>query len=100
VHGGERLAHLGLADARLALEQQRPLEKIHQPQRGRNVAIGDIADGSEFVRDLVAARVHQGSDNALFVLRRVGGWVSYSPFAPLGLPLPGGERGGVRGFVT
>ena len=44
VHVGERLRHLGLADARLAFDQQRALEKIHQPERGREVAVGDVAD--------------------------------------------------------
>ena len=47
VHGGQRLGDFGLADAGLALQQQRPLEEIHQPQRGRDVAIGDVADGGE-----------------------------------------------------
>ena len=54
VHGGERLGDFGLADAGFAFEQQRTLEKIHQPQRGRDVAVGDIADGGELVRDLFA----------------------------------------------
>ncbi len=54
VHGGERLGDLGLADAGLALEQQRPLEILHQPQRGRDVAVGDVADGGEAVGNLVA----------------------------------------------
>ena len=31
MHCGKRLGHFGLADARFALEQQRPLQKIHQP---------------------------------------------------------------------
>ena len=51
VHGGERLGHLGLADAGLAFEQQRPLEELHQPQRGRDVAVGDVAGGGEAVGD-------------------------------------------------
>ena len=59
VHGGKRLADLGLADAGLALEQQRPFEEIHQPQRGRDVAVGDIADGGELVRDFFALEGHQ-----------------------------------------
>ena len=59
VHGGERLGDLGLADAGLALEQQRPLEEIHQPERGREIAVGDIADGGEAVGDLVAVDGHR-----------------------------------------
>ena len=49
VHGGERLGDLGLADAGFALEQQRPLEEIHQPERGRQIPVGDIAGGGEAV---------------------------------------------------
>ena len=44
---GERLCHLGLADAGLALEEQRPLQEIHEPQRRRQVAVGDVADLGE-----------------------------------------------------
>jgi hypothetical protein len=47
MHCGERLRHFGLADARLALEQQRTLQKIHQPQRSREIAVGDIANGGQ-----------------------------------------------------
>ena len=54
VHGGERLGDLGLADAGLAFEQQRPLEELHQPQRGRDVAVGDVADRGEAVGDAFA----------------------------------------------
>ncbi len=59
VHGGKRLADLGLADAGLALEQQRPFEEIHQPQRGGDVVIGDIADGGELVRYVFALQRHR-----------------------------------------
>ena len=56
VHGGERLCDLGLADARLAFEQQRALEELHQPQRGRDVAVGDVADRGEAVGDVFAVQ--------------------------------------------
>jgi hypothetical protein len=49
VHRGERLTDLGLAHAGLALKQQRALEEFHQPQRRRDIAVGDVADGGEFV---------------------------------------------------
>src|SRR5208282_4006192 len=62
VHGGERLAHLGLADAGLALEQQRALEEFHEPQGGRDIAVGDVADGGEFVRNFVALDGHEESN--------------------------------------
>ena len=58
VHGGERLGDLGLADAGLAFEQQRPLEEFHQPQRGREVAVGDVAGGGEAVGDVFAVEGH------------------------------------------
>lgn len=32
VDGDQHLADLGLADARLTFKQQRPFEKVHQPQ--------------------------------------------------------------------
>ena len=47
VHGGERLGDLGLADARLAFDQQRALQIVHHPERGREFAVGDIADFGE-----------------------------------------------------
>ena len=61
VHGGERLANLGLADAGLALQQQRTLEEFHQPQRGGDVAVGDVADGGELVGNLFALDDHGAS---------------------------------------
>ena len=64
MHRGERLADLGLADAGLAFQQQRPFEKIHQPQRGGDIAVGDIADGGELVGDFFALEGHD-TRNAL-----------------------------------
>src|SRR5262249_45115497 len=58
---GKRLCHFGLADARFPFEQQRPCEEIHQPQCSRDVAIGDIADGGQPVRDVVAVQAHMNS---------------------------------------
>ncbi len=55
---GERLGDLGLADARLAFDQQRPAEEIHQPQRGRKIAVGDIADLGEASGDVFAGQGH------------------------------------------
>ena len=54
MHSGKRLAHFGLADAGFALQQQWALEKLHQPHRGGDVAVGDIADDGETVRNLFA----------------------------------------------
>ena len=54
VHRGQRLGDLGLADAGLALQQQRALEEVHQPQRRREVAVGDVADRGQAVGDLLA----------------------------------------------
>src|SRR6478609_1295835 len=61
VHGGERLGHLGLTDASLAFEQQRTLQELHQPQRGRDVAVGNVADGGEAISDGFA-RQHHGAE--------------------------------------
>ena len=58
VHGGQRLADLGLADAGLAFKQQRTLEELHQPQRGRNIAVGDVANGREPVGNFFALEGH------------------------------------------
>src|SRR5712671_7160829 len=63
MHGSQRLGDLGLADAGLALEQQRPLEVFHQPERRRDVAVGDVADGGEAVGDVFAVEGHWLSDN-------------------------------------
>ena len=54
VHGGQRLGDFGLADAGFAFEQQRAFEKFHQPQSGRDIAVGDVADGGELVGDVFA----------------------------------------------
>ncbi len=53
VHGRQRLRDFGLADARLAFQQQRALEQLHQRDRGREFAVGDVAGGGQRVRDVV-----------------------------------------------
>ncbi len=55
VHLGERLRDLRLADARLAFDQERPAEKVHQPERGRKIAVGDVAGLGETSGDVFAA---------------------------------------------
>ena len=54
MHGSQRFCDLGLADARLAFQQQRPPQQLHQRDRGREFAVGDIAGGGQRLRDLVA----------------------------------------------
>ena len=54
VHRRQRLRHLGLADARLAFQQQRTPQQLHQRDRGRELAVGDVAGGGERLRDLFA----------------------------------------------
>src|SRR5271155_1913802 len=44
VHGGKRLRDFGLAHPRLALDEERTLERIHHPEGSREVAVGDISD--------------------------------------------------------
>ena len=65
VHRGERLGHLGLADAGLAFEQQRTLEELHQPQRSRDVAVGNVAGGGEAVGDGVTRKRHEAEHSPL-----------------------------------
>ena len=43
----ERLCNFGLADTGFTFKQQRPLQEIHQPQSGRHIVVGDVADGGE-----------------------------------------------------
>ena len=59
MHGGERLGDLGLADAGLAFEKERALEEIHQPQRHRQLAVGDIADLGQALGDGFAGQGHR-----------------------------------------
>jgi hypothetical protein len=73
MHGGERLGDLGLADAGFAFEQQRALQKLHQPQRGRDIAVGDIADGGELVGDVFAIEGHGTRNTPIVVMPREGG---------------------------
>ncbi len=51
VHFCKRLRHFRLADARLAFEQQRTPQQLHQRDRGREVRIGDIARCGQGLRD-------------------------------------------------
>ena len=51
---GKGLGDLGFADARFALEQQRAPEQLHQRDRGRKLAVGDIAASRQGLRDLLA----------------------------------------------
>jgi hypothetical protein len=53
VDRSESLCNFSLADAGFAFEQQRTFQKVHQPQRGRHVVIGNVADGGQPVRDIV-----------------------------------------------
>src|ERR1700690_3971527 len=54
MHRRQRLRHLGLADARFALEQQRTPQQLHQRDRGRKLSVGDVAGFSQSLRDLLA----------------------------------------------
>ncbi len=57
----QRLGDLRLADPRLALDEQRPVQEIHQPQRSRQIAVGDVADLGEAIGDLFAGQGHARS---------------------------------------
>src|SRR5690606_40080664 len=51
---------LGLADPRLALQQQRPAEQVHQPQRHDQLRPGDVALVLQTLGDFGA--VHRNSN--------------------------------------
>ena len=53
---GERLRRLGLADAGLALEQERLLELEREEQRGREAAVGEVRRVAERDFELVDRR--------------------------------------------
>jgi hypothetical protein len=50
---GQRLGHLGLADAGLALDQQRLAELAGQEDRGGQGAVGEVALRGERLADRV-----------------------------------------------
>ena len=54
----QRLGELGLADARLALEEQRALQLQREEDRGREAAVGDVVLGGEQRDDGVDRRRH------------------------------------------
>ena len=58
VDSGERLGHLGLAHAGLALQQQRAAQHLHQLQRDGQLAVGHIADRGQPLGDLIARHHH------------------------------------------
>ena len=47
----QRLSDLGLTDSSFAFQKQRTLEEIHQPQRRRQVVVGDIVHRGEALAD-------------------------------------------------
>ena len=55
-HAGERLGEFGLADAGLALEQQRPAQRHRQEHRGRDPLVGEVSLRGERLSDV--GRVH------------------------------------------
>ncbi len=73
----EGLRRLGLADARLALEEQRLLERKGEEQRGRETAVGQVVGGPEGLLEIVdrAERAHlteRSWGEVLHVARRTG----------------------------
>ncbi len=51
--GGQRLGHLGLADAGLALEQQRLLEGLGEVDRGGERPVGQVALAGQRTRNVI-----------------------------------------------
>ena len=58
VHLRQGLGDFRFADAGLALQEQWAVQEIHQPERGRQIAVGDIAGGGEAVGDGFAVHRH------------------------------------------
>ncbi len=54
MHSGERFRHLGLSDASFALKQQRPLEILHQPECSCDIAVGNVANRGQTIRNIIA----------------------------------------------
>jgi hypothetical protein len=48
-HHGEDFCYLGLADASIALEQQRSAEVLHQQKRGHEPRLRDVAGAREIL---------------------------------------------------
>ena len=48
---GQRPRDFSLADSRFAFQQERAAQHIHQPERGRKIAIGNVTAGSKPLRD-------------------------------------------------
>ena len=63
-HVGERLRDLGLADAGLALEQQRLAERERDVQHGREPAIGEVGALAEGGGELLDRRGLNGAHPA------------------------------------
>ncbi len=71
VRRGKRLGYLGLADARLAFEQQRTPEQMHQRDRGRKLTVGDIAGSGQSLRDLLAVLHRYANTPRFFAARQL-----------------------------
>ena len=65
VHGGKRLGHLGLADTRFTFQQKRAPQQLHQRDRRRQFAIGNISCCAKRLRDLVT-RLQQAASTPRF----------------------------------
>src|SRR5262249_14356176 len=48
-HRCEHLCHFGLADTRIAFEQQWPLQVLHQQQRGDELRLGNVSGAREIL---------------------------------------------------
>src|SRR5262245_38047586 len=78
MHGSERLCDLGLADTGLTFEQQRPLQVLHEPQCGRDIAVSNVAGSGQAVGDSFAVLNHYDLLHSA-VMRCNGGTLSTPP---------------------
>jgi len=67
----QRFCHFGLADARLAFEQERTPEQLHQRDRGRKFGVGDVAASPQSLRDLLAIFHRYANTPRFFAARQL-----------------------------
>ena len=70
--GGQHLGDLGLADARLALEQQRPAQRDRQVDGCREAAVSNVVLARQQLAQLVDRSGEGASDTGSWLVTRPG----------------------------
>src|SRR5262249_46387901 len=84
VHRRQRFRHLGLADARFAFQEKRTPQQLHQRDRSRQFAVGNIASGCQRLCDLVTRLPRAASTPSFFAAAQLrqkscGIWICVLP---------------------